>query len=111
MKPLASYRKFLIWIYACPDEALNQRAKWMYIAFNCVIMAANLSYMVSSVAFMLKYIFNDLELSLFAFFQVVSSVVAVYVHLAAISSRDKMFQLIEGLTNIFTDSMHRIQKI
>lgn len=112
MKPLDSYRKTLIWLYAHPSgDAVSLKKKWIYIICNCAIITGNLSLVMASVAFAMKFISSDLEISLFAFFQVIGYGTVMCVHLSAIIFRVKMFHLFEELTTIFTDSKNSMEKL
>lgn len=96
IKPLRTTRKVLTWYCICTKESRKR-----HIIFSVVCLLANMSAVVASVTFFLKFVAVNLELSLYALFQISAYSNVVYIYTIAIILRNKVPAIFDGLATIY----------
>lgn len=108
MKPLVTTKKFLTWLCICPlDENSNKSKKLFCIAFSVIFIGNQVVAFAGSLTFFLKYVSIDLEVCLYALFQLAAEVGVMYMIIVAFIHRFKIAALFENLSKIYDESKNR----
>lgn len=91
MKPLQTNKRVLQWLRVCPlDEKSNKLKEWACVAFALFVLTSNLAGVISSAAFIWKFVSISLGSSLYAFLQVVGGTSATYISVIAFIMRHEI---------------------
>lgn len=102
MKPLASLQLIFSWISMYPAAA--ETALWkrfVFKAFPMVLIIGNLSGLISSSVFFLKFITTDLEGCLYALFQIVGQLDMTNAVITTFASRNRIAAMFKSLEDIY----------
>lgn len=105
MNPMPINRSVLIWLYMYPPMENFSPSKTM--ASKCLTSAVCLTLagcVMSSIAFILRFIMTDLKDTLYATFPTIACSGLVYVHVVAIHSRQNICNLFKKLSKIYQTS-------
>lgn len=105
MKPLATNHRVLTWLNVCPAaDTSTKREKNLYFAFSVFILIFELSVLIGSILFFIKYWSINLEDAFFAFFQISAMFGFLYMTLTAYVLRQKISTIFENVKSIFNES-------
>lgn len=102
MEPLLTNRRIMMWLCVCP--AIATSTKWQrfgYMVFTFFIIALNLSGLAASAVFFTKFVWTDLENSLFNIFNMSGHLSVLYMFIILFSSRRKITSLYEFLAELY----------
>lgn len=101
-KPLEMSRRLLTWLYLYPstETSGNQKSVTCF-AFTIAVYVATMSFLVSSMAFFMKFVSTDLEESLYALFQIGGFSNTAYVITFAYFSHRRIAAIVDELTAIY----------
>lgn len=102
MKPLASIQLIFSWISVYP--ATNETVAWkkfVFKAFPMVLIAGNLTGLISSSIFFLKFITTDLEGSLYALFQIAGQLNMTNAIVTTFVYRHRISAMFKSLADIY----------
>lgn len=108
MTPLITNKRVLIWLWMCPADGKSDNSmlkSLAHIAFGFTVFFGVVAGLISSFAYFESFVWVDLENSLYALFQVAAFLGLVPLFPIAISSRQKISQLLDNLSNIYAASM------
>lgn len=102
MIPLETNRRVLTWLCVFPsEEGTSWHMKVAHIAFCSFVLGMNVVSCIVSVAFLLKYISNDMEQCLFAFVQICGEVNMSYIIIITYLLRHKITATYNSLADIY----------
>lgn len=102
MEPFAMNKRVLQWHCVYPlDENSSKWMKWACVAFALCVFASNILAIVSSAVYVWKYIWIDLEGSLYALFQVAGWTSLTYGMVIAFIMRKELTATIDQSSDIF----------
>lgn len=102
MQPLPTVTRILTWLCVYPlDDTATRGTKLACIGFSSFVFGMILCQIPASVAFAVKFLAIDLELFLYAVYQVIAWLPLVYMFIVAITFRHKITALIVSLTQIY----------
>lgn len=101
MKPLHLNYHLLSWLCICP---LNERTKIRNISFTIAIMIVFVVILFASAFFCSKYIIVDLETSLYAILQMMSTSTQIYTMFAAFVLRKQIFDVFRSYQRTYDQS-------
>lgn len=105
MKPLETYQRVLRLLCACPpDEQTQLWQRMLLFASGSSVFLSILCTATSSLAFVLNFIFIDLEESLWALFQFCGLTNMLYVMIISFSFRYKIKGIFDTLSTIYDAS-------
>lgn len=105
MNPMPINRLVLIWLYMYPPKENVSRSKtFASICFTSVVCITLGGCVLSSIAFILRFIMTDLKNTLYATFPTIACSGLVYVHIVAIHSRQNIFDMFKKLSKIYQTS-------
>lgn len=105
MNPLQTNRRVLIWLCAYPaPDSTNKWINLAQIAFTFTVFAMVMGYFIASAKFIIEYVRIDVELALYAMFQMAASIGDLYLIITAIILRHRIRDIFEGLKNIYKAS-------
>lgn len=109
MQPLPTVTRFLTWLCVYPlDDTSNNGAKLACIGFSSFIFGIIFCQLPASVAFAIKFQSIDLELFLYAIYQVIAWSPMVYMFIIALSFRHKITAIIIGLSKIYDKGAYNL---
>lgn len=104
VKPLATSQEVLVWICALtPEPTTSTAKKVLFKMCPIVLIFGNITGLASSVAFFVKFIKIDLEVSLFALFQIAGQVNMSNAIVVTICLRHRIEAMFRNLTNIYNE--------
>lgn len=104
MKPLVEYRRVSIWLGAYPiDENEPKWMKFTYMLYCFYSFLMNLVATISSLAFFLKNVSVDLEVSLYTLLQITASGCGTYACGFLFFSQNRVTKMLEDLTDIYNE--------
>lgn len=106
MEPLATNRRYLIWLRACPpDESTSRWQKLAHFAFSAIVLLGILSIIAACLTYCWKFVSIDLGRSVFAFMVAVVHFSVVYMALVGmILLRHKIGTIFDNLSAIYKTS-------
>lgn len=103
MKPFVTNKRVLQWLYVYPLNAnASKWMKWACVVFALFVFTSLLVSLISSAVFFWKFVSNDLELALFALYQVAGAGSVGYVVLIAFIMRKEITTTIDQLPDIYS---------
>lgn len=113
LRPLATNERVLVWLYLCPSNDPNQtsRDELNYIAVNLSIVTIIVVSMISSIVHFRQNLSIDLEKALCSLLQIVGNLSALYTVVIAVTLRQKTFDIIQHLSQIYDASKKTAQSI
>lgn len=96
IKPLRTTQQVLIWYCIC-----TKVSKKRHIIFSVVCLLANMNAVLASVTFFLNFVSVNLELSLYALFQISAYSNVVYSYIIAFILRNRVPAIFDGLAAIY----------
>lgn len=100
MFPLVSYQRILTCFCIIPDETSPKWQKLTHLLIAASMVFAIISALIPSVAFFVKFVSIDLEVSLYALFQLLGLLNVFYVMTAVYLSRRKFTAFFKSLSII-----------
>lgn len=105
MMPLETSENVLKWLCVySPDESSSKWKKRAYVATGLSVFLANVTGLVVSVVFFMKFVSTDLGSSLHALFQIAGLVNAIYGTIVIQFSRQKIAKVFDHLSIIYDES-------
>lgn len=105
MNPMPINRRVLIWLYMYPPMENVSRSKTMAsICFTSAVCLTLAGCVMSSIAFIFRFIMIDIKDTLYATFPTIACSGLVYVHIVAVHSRQNIFDLFKKLSKIYQTS-------
>lgn len=101
MTPLVTNRKVLICIGLYPANGASTQSHLAHLALGVAMFLILVWSFVETVLFFLKFFSTDLELSLFALYQIFGLSSMLYVFIAAFLLRHKINEIFKILLNIY----------
>lgn len=104
MKPFVTNKRVLQWLCVYPlDENSNKLMKLACVVFALCVFISQLAAVISSAVFFLTFMSTDLELALFALFQVAACAAVTYVAVIAFVMRKEITTTIDQLSGIYSE--------
>lgn len=105
MHPMPINRRVLVWLYMFPSIQDVSRSKTMAsICFTSAVCITLAGCVMSSIAFIFRFIRIDLKDTLYATFPTIACSGLLYVHIVAIHSRQNIFNVFKKLSQIYQTS-------
>lgn len=106
MEPLSINRRVLIWLYMFPsDGSITSRLKKsISICLSVAVCITLAACVLSSITYAFRFISIDLKETIYATFPIIACSAVIYVHIVAIFSRQKIFELFKKLSQIYKKS-------
>lgn len=109
-KPLPTTQFVLTSLCICPTDKYTPLSKKRFnIVFTSIVAATQICGFASSLTYLIKFIINDFEGSLFAFSAFIGHTILIYSFLTAFSMRPKIGEIFKHLTTIYNNSKHLLQ--
>lgn len=111
MKALETIQQVFVWLCICPvDENSPKAKKLVCIALSGIVLAIIATMVIGSTAFVMQYASDDLERSLYAFYQIFGWAPIFYMFVVALVLRHKINALFGELSIIY-DTANALSKL
>lgn len=102
MKPLVTQQQVLTWLCIYPaDKSTSKWLKRAYVIFSVAVVVANSLGLITSVAYVYKFISIDLESSLCSILQIVATLSTSYAYILFFTFRHKIVAFFINLSDIY----------
>ena len=109
MRPLEANRRALKWLCLYPaDFGTGTRKRAIYVIVAITFMSLWFVAFLSSIAFFWRFVSNDFQTALNAFWQIVSLAWSLYAFVVMLFSRQKIKWTFESLSDIYKASKYSL---
>lgn len=104
IKPMPTSQRVLTWLVSYPfDKNTSKRKKIVYVTFAIAVFVIVLCGCAASVVYFWKHVATDLEKAIFALFQIVGTLNALFLVAFSFFQRHKIAAIIGKLSTIYND--------
>lgn len=105
LKPLETTQQVLMWLCICPVvETVNKNKKLACIGLSSTVLLIIATQVIGSILFVERYAAVNLELSLYAFYQIFGWGPIFHMFVVALVLRHRITKLFVQLSNIYETS-------
>lgn len=102
MNPLLTNQKVLIWLCAHSTEGVSSKPRhFYYVAFTIFVFVAYICFLAPSIAYLMKFISDDLNEALYVLIQILAIVPMINTLIIMICLRKKFIALFKQLKAIY----------
>ena len=109
MIPLVTHQRVWKWLCVLPVEKDARNCKKYNAIFTLFVLMAHLAVIITSIAFVNRYVWIDLKDSLHALLHLTAFMGMTYVLVMAIILRTKIVNIFEELTEIYHKRKHNFK--